>query len=467
MIFERMVTDMKEVRILAPAGMLGYGIPEKSFNAGLDMNPNAIVIDAGSTDAGPHKLGAGVGIVSKAAAKKDLDMMISAGLSRHIPVIVGSAGGSGGQPHIKWTMNIVRDLAKERGWKLRVAVINGTADKAWLKDRLNRGMISPMTGVAELTEKDIDEATEIVGQMGHEPYLEALNEGVDLIIAGRSYDPSMTVAACVHAGNTNLGLAYHMGKIIECGCLCTIPGGLDAIMGILYEDSFVIQSLNPEIKCTPLSVAAHTLYEKEHPYHLAGPGGMLDLEACTFEQLEGNAVRVKGSKFVPDEVYKVKLEGARLAGYRSIFIGALRDPLAVGAVDEIIGAGKYMANSMIKTLGLREDQVFMDFKVYGRDGVMSEREPVKKTLSHELCVVAEFVAPTQEEAAAICAKARAGMMHFHYTGRKATAGNLALPFAPSDFAVGPTYQFNVYHLVEVDDPIAFFTTTYQEIGEEQ
>lgn len=456
---------MNEIRILAPVGMLGYGIPEASFNAGMAMNPHAIVIDAGSTDAGPHKLGAGVGIVSKIAAKKDFDMMLTAGLAKHIPVIVGSAGGSGGQPHIKWTLEVVEELAAERGWKLRVAVINGTADKEWLKDRLRAGRITPMTGVPDLTIEDINQATEIVAQMGHEPFLEALDKGVDLIIAGRAYDPTMTVAACVHNGNHNLGLSYHMGKIIECGCLCTIPGGPDAIMGILYEDSFVIQSLNPVRKCTPLSVAAHTLYEKEHPYHLAGPGGVLDLENCTFEQLEDNAVRVRGSQFVPDKIYRVKLEGAKLAGYRSIFIGALRDPLAVRAVDEIIGAGRYLANGIMKQLGLTDEQVFMDFKVYGRDGVMSERETVKQVTSHELCVVAEFVAPTQEQAAAICAKARAGMMHFHYTGRKATAGNLALPFAPSDFAVGPTYQFNVYHLVEVDDPIAFFTTTYQTIGE--
>lgn len=456
---------MSEIRILAPAGMLGYGIPESSFNAGMARTPHAIVIDAGSTDAGPHKLGAGVGIVSKVAAKKDLDMMLTAGLENHIPVIVGSAGGSGGRPHIKWTMDIVEELAKEKGWKLRVAIINGTADKEWLKGRLKAGKIIPMTGAPELTIEDIDQATEIVAQMGHEPYMEALEKGVDLIVAGRSYDPAMTVAACVHNGNNNLGLAYHMGKIIECGSLCTIPGGPDAIMGILYDDSFVIQSLNPERKCTPLSVAAHTLYEKEHPYHLAGPGGVLDLENCSFEQLEGNAVRVRGSRFVPDKVYRVKLEGAKLAGYRSIFIGALRDPLAVAAVNEIIGAGKYMAHSIMKQLNLTDEQVFMDFKVYGRDGVMSEREPVKHPASHELCIVSEFVAPTQEAAAAICAKARAGMMHFHYTGRKATAGNLALPFAPSDFAVGPTYQFNVYHLVEVDDPIAFFTTTYQTVGE--
>ncbi|WP_434310969.1 acyclic terpene utilization AtuA family protein [Hominifimenecus sp. rT4P-3] len=458
---------MNEVRILAPAGMLGYGIPEKSFQAGLAMKPHAIVIDAGSTDAGPHKLGAGVGIVSKIAAKKDFDMMLTAGLAHKIPVIVGSAGGSGGKPHINWTLEVVKELAAERGWKLRVAVINATADKEWLKDQLQKGRISPMTGAPELTLEDIEQSTEIVAQMGHEPYLEALAQGVDLIIAGRSYDPSMTVAACIHNGNHNLGLAYHMGKIIECGCLCTIPGGPDAIMGILYGDSFVIQSLNPERRCTPLSVAAHTLYEKEHPYHLAGPGGVLDLERCTFEQLENNAVRVRGSQFVPDQVYKVKLEGAKLAGYRSIFIGALRDPLAVAAVDEIIGAGTYMARCMMKQLELDDHQVFMDFKVYGRDGVMAEREPVKQAAPHELCVVAEFVAPTQEQAAAICAKARAGMMHFHYTGRKATAGNLALPFAPSDFSVGPAYQFSVYHLVEVDSPLAFFTTTYQTIGEEE
>ena len=456
---------MKEIRILAPAGMLGYGIPDESFQAGMARKPHAIVVDAGSTDAGPHKLGAGVGIVSRIATKKDLDKMLTAGLANHIPVIVGSAGGSGGRPHIQWTLDMVEELAREKGWKLRTAVINGTADKEWLKERLREGRITPMTGAPELTEEGIDQATEIVAQMGHEPYLEALEKGVDLIIAGRSYDPAMTVAACVHQGNSNLGLSYHMGKIIECGSLCTIPGGADAIMGILHEDDFVIQSLNPMRKCTPLSVAAHTLYEKEHPYHLAGPGGVLDLENSTFEQLEGNAVRVRGSRFRPDPVYRVKLEGARLAGYRSIFIGGLRDPLAVAAVDEIIAAGTQMAEGMRKQLELAKDQVFMDFKVYGRNGVLEDREPVRHTAAHELCVVAEFVAPTQEQAAAICAKARAGMMHFHYTGRKATAGNLALPFAPSDFAVGPTYQFHVYHLVELDNPIGFFTTEYQTMGE--
>ena len=55
------------VKILSPCGILGYGFPKESFVRGIEMKPDAIVVDAGSTDAGPHKLGAGVAIVSRMA----------------------------------------------------------------------------------------------------------------------------------------------------------------------------------------------------------------------------------------------------------------------------------------------------------------------------------------------------------------------------------------------------------------
>ena len=54
----------KKLKILAPCGILGYGFPVESFEQGLKDAPDAIIVDAGSTDAGPHKLGEGVGIVS-------------------------------------------------------------------------------------------------------------------------------------------------------------------------------------------------------------------------------------------------------------------------------------------------------------------------------------------------------------------------------------------------------------------
>lgn len=452
---------MEEIRILSPCGMLGYGFPEKSFRRGMEKKPHAICVDAGSTDGGPQKLGAGVGITSRIMVKRDLNIMISAGLEAHIPVMIGSAGGSGGKPHIDWTLSILHDLAKENGWKLKVAVIDATIDKSWLKEQLRAEKIEPLDGVPELTEVGIDEATEIVAQMGYESYLPALEAGVDVIVGGRSYDPAMTTAVCVKYGMDE-GLSYHLGKILECGALCAMPGSAkDCMLGTVRKDEFLVEVLNPERQCTTYSVAAHTLYEKTHPYHLPGPGGTTDLSGCTFEQVNPQTVRVKGSKFIRGEEYMVKLEGARESGYRAIFIAGMRDPLGISRIDEIIQSVKAaVAELMPRTVD--NPAFFCDYKVYGRNAVLRETEPVQDS-GHEICIVGEFVGPTQEEASAYCSISRSTMLHYHYTGRYATAGNLAFPFAPSDFAAGKCYEFNVYHLVPIEDPVKFFPTRYEVI----
>ena len=88
--------------ICSPCGILGYGFPQESFQRALAEKPDAIVVDAGSTDAGPHKLGAGVAIVSRMAAKKDLRLLMQGARELDIPLVIGSAGGSGSQhnaPH--------------------------------------------------------------------------------------------------------------------------------------------------------------------------------------------------------------------------------------------------------------------------------------------------------------------------------------------------------------------------------
>lgn len=52
-----------------------------------------------------------------------------------------------------------------------------------------------------------------------------------------------------------------MGKILECGGICAVPKGRSMI-ATMRRDSFDLIPLAPEERCTPLSVAAHTLYEK-------------------------------------------------------------------------------------------------------------------------------------------------------------------------------------------------------------
>lgn len=50
----------------------------------------------------------------------------------------------------------------------------------------------------------------------------------------------------------------------------------------MRKDSFELTPLNPIERCSPLSVAAHTLYEKTRPDLLPGPGGILDLVRLLF-----------------------------------------------------------------------------------------------------------------------------------------------------------------------------------------
>ena len=109
--------------ILSPCGILGYGFPESSFKNALKQHPDAIVVDAGSTDAGPHKLGAGTAIVSRRAAKKDLAALMEGARELGIPLLVGSAGGSGARKHTLWTLDIVREIAGETHWRPKLAVI--------------------------------------------------------------------------------------------------------------------------------------------------------------------------------------------------------------------------------------------------------------------------------------------------------------------------------------------------------
>jgi len=233
------------------------------------------------------------------------------------------------------------------------------------------------------------------------------------------------------------------------------------MFGYIGSDYFRVQPLCPTRKCTTVSVAAHTLYEKSDPCILPGPGGHLDLTKTKFEQETPDTVRVTGSRFVPSNSYFVKLEGARMVGYRTVSIAGTRDPVMMKKIDEIIAGVKARVGDNFRDRG---HTYSLNFIIYGRDGVMGALEPQRLSpLSHEYGIVIEAVAGTQELSNTICATARSTMLHYGYEGRRATAGNLAFPYSPSDFEAGPVYAFSVYHLLQADDPTALFPVEYFEM----
>jgi hypothetical protein len=455
-----MVSMKKELRIFSPTGIVGYGFPEESFRAGLALEPDIIACDAGSSDPGPFYLGSGVPFTNAAAVKRDLTLMINAACERGIPLIIGTTGGSGADVHVARETGIVKEIAEENNLSFKLAVISAELDKKTLLQRLDDGKLEKLGPAPAITKEDILASTHIVAQMGIEPIMKALDDGAQVILCGRCYDPAAYAAPAVRLGYDE-ALAMHLGKLLECACICAAPGsGADCIMGYLGEDYFRIEPISRERACTPLTVSAHTMYEKTNPCILPGPGGALDLSECEFIAESERCTRVTGSKFIPEDIPSLKLEGAKLAGYRTISICGNRDPIFISQIDSILENLKIQTAENLSA----EHNYTIDFIVYGKNGVMGNLEPETEIASHEVGIVIDVVADTQEHADAVCSVARSTLLHYGYPGRIATAGNLAFPFSPSDIAVGAVYVFSVYGLLRGEDVLDLFPCSYEEIG---
>ncbi len=451
-----------QISILSPTAILGYGFPEESFLAGLERRPDAIAVDAGSTDPGPFYLGSGQPFTDREAVKRDLRLMVEAGLNLDIPILIGTAGGSGAKPHVDWCVEIVDEVLIELNQSARVATIFADQDPTTLFQALENGAISSLGPVPTLTVSDIEDSSFIVAQMGVEPVIEALEHGANIVVTGRCYDPAVFAAVPIQAGLPE-ALALHMGKILECAAIAAIPGsGSDCMLGTLDSGGFTLETLNADRLCTVTSVAAHTLYEKSDPRYLPGPGGTLDLSCCRFEQIDDQRVRVSGTELIKGDAYTVKLEGAKAVGYRTISIAGIRAPDLIDQLDHVLDAVRDRVFSNFPSIS--DTQAKLLFRSYGRDGVMGEIEPLRDQVAHEIGLVIEVVAETQTLADTLCSFARSTLLHFGYPGRQSTAGNLAFPYSPSDISHGVVYEFSVYHLMTVDDPLSLFPIQIKDRG---
>jgi hypothetical protein len=444
------------MKLIAASGMAGYGFDEEAFGRAMAMGAEYIGCDAGSMDPGPYYLGAGEAFVSREAYKRDLAIMVKHGKRAGVPVVIGSAGGAGSTSHVEWSLQVLREIAREEHIKLKTAVIQAEPDKATLKRKVAAGKIRPLGPMEELTEEAVDKSVRIVAMMGAEPIMKALQSGAEVVLAGRSSDSAIYAAPALLRDYPK-GLAWHMGKIIECGAAVALPKvGSDCMVGELHRDHFIVETPNLNRTCPRIRVAAHTLYENASPYHLYEPSGMLDTSKCVYEQVHDRAVKVSGSTFVPAQTYTVKLEGVELAGYRTITIGGIRDPGLIAQIDSYLEALKTNLQKRVVGIGFSPQDYRILFRIFGKNAVMGEKEPASDFAPRELGVVIDVCSDSQEKAHTILSLARHLMLHSDFEGRLCISGNIAFPYSPSDIDSGPFYRFNVWHLVELDDPCELF-----------
>ena len=182
-----------ELRILTPIGCIGYGFSEQITRDAIEHGIDAIIADCGSTDSGPAKLAMGCTTVTREAYVKDLEMLLACTQDRRIPILFGSAAGDGANAHVDLFLEIIQETIEAKGYRpMKVISIMAEIDKSLIRSKMVGGEIKPCSrAVPPLTDKDVDEATRVVAQMGMEPYIKAMEEhpDFDIIVGGRAYDP--------------------------------------------------------------------------------------------------------------------------------------------------------------------------------------------------------------------------------------------------------------------------------------
>jgi hypothetical protein len=456
---------LQQIRFISPVGSVGGGIDGLALDQALAQAPHFIACDAGTTDAGPFSLGMGMPAFPREAVKRDLSLMLRAGRKANIPVIVGSAGTAGGDIHVDWVLEIAREIVAEYGLKLRTAVIYAEQDKTYLKSLLHKDRIMPLDPAPPISDSIIDGSSRIVGMMGVEPLQKAIQDGADFVLAGRCSDSALFAAIPVMHGFPQ-GLAWHAGKVSECGTLVCETLGKGVIFTTISHDEVTIRPYGEGLRCTPQSVAAHSLYENADPYLHRECSGTLDLRNATFGVVDDVTVRIQGTEFLSEPVYTVKLEGAELAGYQSIIVGGIRDPYIIRQLGSWLGSVRsYIDETVARVLGDKADKssYSLVFHTYGINGVMGGLEPEREHLPHEVGIVLEATAPTQEMAHKLAELSRQPLLHYPIKEWAGSITAFACLHNPAVIDRGPVYRFNLNHVAVPCTPEEMFRTHFYDL----
>lgn len=452
---------MKQCNVFVPFGALGAGISDEAFAKGIELGPDVLSTDAGSTDSGPYYLGSGRGKYARSAVKRDMRRLIAAAQSLHIPVTVGSAGTCGSDQGVEELAGICREICAELGFAARLAKIYTQQDPERLKGYYQTGRIRPLEGAPEITQQVFSECSTIVGLAGAEPFMEALAAGADIVICGRATDTAVIAAYPLMKG-CGAAACWHAAKTAECGSQCTTDPQGGGVFLTIDEQGFTVQATAPGSRCTPYSVSAHLLYENADPIRLTEPGVVVDTSRSRYTQLEDGRVRVEGTT-LERTPYTMKLEGASPAGYQTISIVGMRDREVMrDPLRWLANLTQYM-DATLQKLGVPREKYTYDLKPYGYNAVYGGPVPAGY-VPNELGLVLTVTAETQELATQVAKAFNPYLLHFP-VHRDQQLPSFAFPYSPAETERGMVYAFRLYHVVELERPTELCRTEYETLGE--
>lgn len=452
----------KELRVLCPNGHLGFApTKEESFYLGAETKPDYYCCDSGSDDIGPGPLGTDTSVSLRDWQKHDLQLMLLAAREQGVPMLIGSAGDTGAKSRVDLYVELIREIAQEHNLpKFKLAYFYSDVETDYIKEKMESGIvIEGLDGRSALTQAELDETNKIVAVAGVHPYLKALEMGADVIIGGRSSDCAIFASVAIHEGFPE-DLAYYLGKVLECASFCAEPyAAKETVIGTITHEDVKVTAMHPDQRCTVASVAGHAMYERTNPYFEYFAGGMMDMTNCVYEQYDEKTCRITGPVVVPVEgKITVKLEGAGKIGERYFGIAGVRDPYTITNIDKVI---QWSRDQVKEKFG--DEGYELHFKVFGKNGVMGDLEPVKEIKSHELCIIVEGVAPTKDMAKEVCLTGTRQIFYARLPEVKGTAGTAAF-VVDEVLPASPGFKWTLDHIIPVDDPMELFDLKMIDIG---
>jgi hypothetical protein len=436
---------VERLRVLSASGQLGFGIAEAALDRGVQRRPHFIGCDMGSIDPGPFYLGSGQMAAQPSMVRRDLQLVLSAARGLDVPLIIGSAGTAGARPHLEATLQLLREVARDRGWSMRVATIASDVPVSTLAQAVRQGRLRSLEPAAASLDLPLPDEAQLracghrVAQCGSSTFERALRTLPDVLVAGRACDTAIFAALPQMLGYSP-ALSLHMAKIIECTSLCCEPGGRDAMLAELGAEDFILESMNQALRATPSSVAAHALYEQADPWFVEEPEGTLDLSSACYEAVDDRRTRVSGARYQPRSRPTLKVEGAARVGARAVLLAGVADPTLIARLQSALSEVE------ARVRGLVPGAWKVVPHVYGQGAVRPL--PDSRRSHHEVGLVLEFLAEDAQQARAAASVFKQNLLHLGYPGRLTTGGNLAFAFTPSEIEASESYRFVLYHLLE-------------------
>ncbi len=447
------------VKVLIPCGALGLGYDRAALARGVSEGPDIIAIDGGSTDSGPHYLGTGTSKYSRQSTKAQWRELLEARAQAGVPLVIGTAGTCGADSAVDWLVDITREISREAGMALKIAVLKSGQDVDKIASAYEAGRITPLEAAPEISPDVIKSCTNIVALAGAEQVQAALATGADVVIAGRTTDTAI-IAALPLARGCHAGAAWHGAKVGECGAMATTNYSTGTIMAEFDEAGFTITPMAEGVQATPRTVSAHMLYENSDPYVLFEPGGHLDVRGAEYHAVDDRQVQVTGSEWHVSDRYTVKLEGARRAGFQVVSLVTVRDAHYVANIHAWCAdiVDKCTAKARRETNG----DFHIELRVTGGDATLGGLENNERVGS-EVGVTGIVTAESEELAMEVAKILNPFLLHHPLTATEEMP-TFAFPFSPPEMPRGAIHEFCLNHVMELNDPMEAFRLSVIEVG---